>query len=212
MLVPVIFDSQQYSRSRPPELGERVRFELFWNDPFARLWAGLRPGWSLTANLTATNADTVVHLGSTPEQNTRLQPATATSGGLRFGYTSTIPVPATLTVSGALRVTAFDTPNRPPGEPLTAWSNTVDEDRVTTGIVQRLQLVSILNDFRTGSHVGWHELERIAGTEWFYNLVNPPESLHVYRPAEEPDDRAPRTGFSVPVRTEILVLDLAVDD
>ncbi|WP_157226163.1 hypothetical protein [Rhodococcus sp. AW25M09] len=68
----VIYDVELYSRTTPTELGERVRFELFWNARFARMWAGVQPEWSLIAQLAATAAPTVTHLGATPEQNTQM--------------------------------------------------------------------------------------------------------------------------------------------
>ncbi|MGF0313785.1 hypothetical protein [Rhodococcus sp. IEGM1428] len=115
-------------------------------------------------------------------------------GALRFKYTAPIPVPASVTISGALRVTAFDTPNRALNAPLKAWSNTVDDDHVTTGTVQRIQLVSILIDFARGPHAGWSGPQPIAGTEWFYDLVQPPEQLHHYLPGRHDDEPEPRVA------------------
>ena len=103
-------------------------------------------------------------------------------GGLRFKckFTASIPPFRSLTVSGALRMTGSDT--RRPGA--VGPSRELHEAAVSTGTVQRLQLVSILIDWRPGRITGTATQQPIAGTEWFYDLAAPPDRLHTYRPRD----------------------------
>lgn len=76
---------------------------------------------------------------------------------------------------------------------------------MTTGTVQRIQLVSILIDWRPGLITGTENQQPIAGTEWFYDLAAPPQALHTYRP------RGGETGIvREQLRQELLLVDLAV--
>jgi len=200
--VPVIVDHAAYRSYLPPALGDRVRWQLFWNDPFAQWWSQLRPQWSLTAQLADT--DTVARIGPELPGGTATQSGIGSLGDLRFKcrYTASVPPPATLTVAGALRMTGADI--RRPGA--AAPSRKLQEQAMTTGVVKRIQLVSILMDWRPGILPGTATQQPIAGTEWFYDLASPPDALHTYRP------RQGRTGFTdEQLRQELLLVDLAVE-
>ncbi|WP_156045343.1 MULTISPECIES: hypothetical protein [Actinomycetes] len=69
-----------------------------------------------------------------------------------------------------------------------------------------MQLVSIVLDHRPSLNIDnpdpsrqWTSLQPIAGTEWFYELAQPPVQLHTYRPHEREPGQ---------LRQELLLLDL----
>lgn len=202
MTVPVIFDHADYISYPPPALGDQVRWQLFWNDPFAHWWSQLRPGWSLTAGLSETATE--AHIGPELAEGTAMQSGIGNLGGLRFKcrFTASIPPPSSLTVSGALRMTASNL--RRPGAASPA--SELHEAAMTTGTVQRIQLVSILIDWRPGRITGTANQQPIAGTEWFYDLAAPPEVLHTYRPRDGETEVVREQ-----LRQELLVVDLAVE-
>lgn len=200
MRVPVVVDSQQYSRSNSLMLGERVAWEMVWNEPFARWWAGLRPGWNLTVQLQPAKGPKVTRVGATPADDIEMQPSVGSRGNLRFGYTARVPIPHSLTVSGALRMTGGSARHQDLATPSSTSTN--EAYLVTSGTLARIQLVSILVDLRPGSFPQWSGFEPIAGTEWFYELAAPPERLHNYRSAEGPPTCT---------REEILLIELEVD-
>lgn len=200
--VPVIFDHATYRSFIPPALGDHVQWHLFWNEPFAQWWSQLRPAWSLTTQLAAAHTPTVTHLGPTPAEDTQMQPSIGWHGNLRFRYTAAIPTPATLIISGALRMIGGGRPR--PGA--ATHSNNLLQAAITTGTVERLQLVSILFDWRPGVLAGTANQQPIAGTEWFYNLASPPQALHTYRPYEGKGE-----ALHDQLRHELLLVDLAVE-
>jgi hypothetical protein len=77
---------------------------------------------------------------------------------------------------------------------------------VSTGTVQRIQLVSILIDWRPGLITGTATQQPIAGTEWFYDLAAPPDRLHTYR-----QGNGESGSLREQLRQELLLIDLAVE-
>ncbi len=71
LTVPIIFDHAGYISYSPPALGDRVRWQLFWNDTFAHWWPQLRPGWSLTVPLS--EAAIEAHVGPESDEGTAMQ-------------------------------------------------------------------------------------------------------------------------------------------
>ncbi|SIS18617.1 hypothetical protein [Williamsia sterculiae] len=181
MIVPVLIDEHRYRQGIAPQVGDDVRWQLFWNEPFAGWWPGLRPGWSLTAALRPAASEPVTHLGARPEDNTLMQPAIGTVGALRVHCTAQIPVPDTVVLSGAVRLKAglrprADTPqSHPLGRP--------GEVAYTEGVIAGMHLVSIKLDYRAHPQwPAWHRREPIAGSERIYDLDQPPAELHTHWP------------------------------
>ncbi len=196
MIIPAVFDGVQYAYSRPPALGERVCWELVWNEPMGRRWSALQPGWRISTALQPADEDPVMMLGGHDmQERVAVQPSIASRGDLRIRYKAPIPVPATLDVWGAVRVlaTADPRPGRPDARPPVPAFETVGE-------VTRLRLVSMLIDWEL-KREGWIGMEPVPGAEWVYELAAPPSALHHYRP---PGDDASA------VRNEMLLVDLAV--
>ncbi|MFW0795093.1 hypothetical protein AAFP30_14875 [Gordonia sp. CPCC 205515] len=154
----------------------------------------LRPDWRFEADLRP--ADIVQPPKLIGEKHQRLR-AIARRGPVQidcqvYGY-----VPETLTLTGAVHITG-----RPPVGSATARA----ESHPVIATVVRLQLVSIVVDHRPSANIDnpdprvmFTRPEPIAGTEWFYELAQPPETLHWYRPREG------ETGL---LRQELLLVDL----
>ena len=197
MILPAIFS---YKRERPlPRLGEHGGWHLSWNSKSADLWAGLRPDWRLNAALQARHDQTNTPI---PGQKQPLLAAIATAGEVQIDCRVYGSVPEHITLSGAVHITGrvgADDPDRRglPPRP------------VTPATVTRMQLVSIILDHRPMSNIDnpdpsrqYTNLQPIAGTEWFYELAQPPRQLHTYRPHDREVGQ---------LRQELLLLDLDLD-
>lgn len=179
MILPAIFN---YRREQPlPRLGEHGNWHLVWNSKSADLWAGLRPGWRLNAELQARHDQTFTPI---PGEKQPILPAIATAGDVQIDCRVYGSVPEDITLSGAVHITGragnedSGRRGRPPRP-------------VTTATVTRMQLVSIVLDHRPMMNIDnpdptrqYTNLQPIAGTEWFYELAQPPRQLHTYRPHE----------------------------
>jgi hypothetical protein len=179
-----------------PQLGEHGYWNLFWNSKFADLWAGLRPDWRLNAVLQARHEHTITPM---PGQKQPLLAAIATSGEVEIHCRVYGSVPESITLSGAVHITSRAGENDPDRRGLPPRP-------VTAATVTRMQLVSIVFDHRPSINIDnpdpgrqWTNLQPIAGTEWFYELAQPPRQLHNYRPHEREADQ---------LRQELLLLDL----
>lgn len=162
----------------------------------ADLWAGLRPDWRLNAALQARHDQTITPI---PGQKQPLMASIATVGEVQIDCRVYGSVPGNITLSGAVHITGRvgeDDPDRRglPPRP------------VTPATVTRMQLVSIVFDQRPMSNIDnpdprrqYTNLQPIAGTEWFYELAQPPRQLHTYRPHEREAGQ---------LRQELLLLDL----
>ncbi|WP_182358232.1 hypothetical protein [Tomitella gaofuii] len=198
MIVPAVFDAVQYSYSLPPAVGERVCWELVWNESMGRWWSALQPGWRITTALRPADEDPVMMLGGRDmQERVAVQPSIASSGGLRVRYETAAPVPLSLTMHGAVRVLATTNPRPGRRDALPPTPGFA-----TFGEVTRLRLVSMLIDWEL-KREGWIRMEPAPGAEWIYELAEPPPTLHHYRPPGE-DTSA--------VRNEVLLVDLAVPD
>jgi hypothetical protein len=197
MILPAIFN---YTREQIlPQLGEHGEWHLFWNSRSADLWAGIRPGWHLSAELRARHDQEITPLHG---QKQTILPAIATSGEVQIDCRVYGSVPENLTLTGAVHIAGRageETPDRR-GQP---------PRPVTAATVTRMQLVSIVFDHRPMMNIDnpdpsrqYTNLQPIAGTERFYELAQPPPQLHTYRPHER------ETGQ---LRQELLVLDLDTD-
>lgn len=194
MILPAIFN---YRREQAlPQLGEHGKWHLSWNSSSADLWAGLRPDWHLSAALQARHDRKITPI---PGEKQTLLPAIATSGDVQIDCRVYGSVPKGITLAGAVHITgrAGDTaPDRRRMAPRP----------VTAATVTRMQLVSIVFDHRPSINIDnpdpsqqYMNLQPIAGTEWFYELAQPPPQLHTYRPHEREAGQ---------LRQELLLLDL----
>ncbi|PZU04385.1 MAG: hypothetical protein DI630_01250 [Gordonia sp. (in: high G+C Gram-positive bacteria)] len=194
MILPAIFN---YRREQPtPQLGEHGHWHLSWNSPSADLWAGLRPDWRLDAALQARHDRTTTPI---PGQKQPILPAIATAGEVQIDCRVYGSVPEYITLSGAVHITGRAGHEDPDRRGLPPRS-------VTTATVTRMQLVSIIFDHRPSINIDnpdpsrqYTNLQPIAGTEWFYELAQPPLQLHTYRPHEREPGR---------FRQELLLVDL----
>ncbi|GAA4811551.1 hypothetical protein GCM10023353_15170 [Tomitella cavernea] len=196
----MVFDAKKYIWFEPPAVGDQVRWQLWWTEEWNRYWAGLRPGWRLTTELRASSRAPKTYLDpDSPAGTVIKQSAIAICGDLRAKYVAPIPIPDSLTMSGALTVNATEKrrPARAPDAP------EMDPETITVGTVTGLQVVSVLHDWGAVDRHGWSGFEPIAGNEWFYDVVRAPARLHHYRPSD-PDSSA--------VRNEVLLVDLDVSD
>lgn len=194
MILPAIFN---YRREQPPpQLGERDEWHLSWNSTSADLWAGLRSDWRLDAALQARHDQTTTPISG---QKQPILPAIATAGEVQIDCRVYGSVPENITLSGAVHITGRAGHEDPDRRGLPPRS-------MTAATVTRMQLVSIVFDHRPAINIDnpdpsrqYTNLEPIAGTEWFYELAQPPVQLHTYRPHErEPGE----------LRQELLLVDL----
>ena len=194
MILPAIFEYTP--QQAPPRIGEHGEWHLFWNAGFADLWAGLRPDWRLSAALQPRHDQPAAPIvGQKP---TRL-PAIATSGEVQIDCHVYGSVPENITLAGAVRITGRA------GRAASDYRGQPGRS-VTAATVTRMQLVSIVIDHRPMMNIDnpdpdrqYENLQPIAGTEWFYELAQPPLQLHTYRPhVREPGQ----------LRKELLLLDL----
>lgn len=196
MLTPVVIASDRYDAMAHPRLGDVVTWELWWGGSYPHTYSQLEPGWSLDAQLRPTDAPATTRLGGT-RADTVEQPCIASHGAVQFHVLSPVPVPEAVTVTGALSVTV-GTPL--PGEQMRGPWHEVDPDTLTTGTVRRLRVVSMGWALRPTRHPGWHSNAPVPGTEWVYDLAQPPEQLHWHQLAEN--------DFGFVRRSEVLLVDL----
>lgn len=194
MFLPAIFNYRR--EQRLPQLGEHSEWHVSWNSKSADLWAGLRPEWRLNAALQIRHDQTITSIAG---QKQPLLAAIATSGEVQIDCRVYGSVPANITLSGAVHITGRvgeDDPDRRglPPRPVTAAT------------VTRMQLVSVVFDHRPSINIDipdpsrqYTNLQPIAGTEWFYELAQPPRQLHTYRPHDREVGQ---------LRQELLLLDL----
>ncbi len=197
MLTPVVLETSQYIRNTHPRLGDVVTWELGWGPSNPRRWSELEPGWSMAAQVRAADKPTRTRLGASGAHNTVEQPCIGSRGGVQFHFSSPLPVPETVTVTGALSVTV-GTPL--PGRPMRGGWHEVDPGTLTTGAVRRLRVVSMAHARRPSRHPGWFGEWPVPGTEWVYDLAEPPEALRWYELAEN--------DFGATRRSEVLLVDL----
>lgn len=194
MILPALFN---YKREQPPpQLGERDEWRLSWNSKSAGLWAGLRPDWRLNAALQARHDQIMTLL---PGQKQPTLPAIATAGEVLIDCRVFGSVPEKITLRGAVHITGRAGREDPDYRGLPPRP-------VTAATVTRMQLVSIIFDHRPTMNIDnpdpnrqYTNLQPIAGTEWFYELAQPPRQLHTYRPHEREPGQ---------LRQELLLLDL----
>lgn len=196
MLTPVVVHDNEYNRTTHPRLGDVVTWELWWGATYPHTYSQLEPDWSLTAQVRPTSAPTRTRLGGT-EPDTVEQPCIASYGALQFHVSSPLPVPETMTVTGALSVTV-GTPL--PGQQMRGPWHEVDPSTLTTGTVRRLRVVSMAWALRPTRHRGWHATGPVPGTEWVYDLAEPPDQLRWHELADN--------DFGYVRRNEILLVDL----
>lgn len=185
-----------YGRGTHPRLGDVVTWELWWGATYPHTYSELAPDWSLTAQLRPTEEATTTRLGGT-DADTVEQPCIGSHGALQFRVLVPLPVPGTLTVTGALSVT-MGTPL--PGQPMRRPWGEVDPDTLATGTVQRLRVVSMASALQPTRHPGWHSNRPVPGTEWVYDLAEPPDHLRAHELADN--------DFGYVRRSEILLVDL----
>ena len=196
MLTPVVVHGDQYDQTSHPRLGDVVTWELWWGASYPDTYNQLEPDWSLTARVCPTDAAPTTRLGGTEPDITE-QPCVGSHGAVQFHISLPVPVPETITVTGALSVTV--------GTPLPSqrmrrpWGE-VDPDSLTTGTVRRLRVVSIAFALRPTRHPGWHANAPVPGTEWVYELAEPPEQLRWYDLADN--------DFGYVRRSELLLVNL----
>lgn len=192
----MVLGTSEYYRTIHPRLGDVVTWELGWK---AGLWSGLAPGWSMTATVRAAQLPTRTRRGATEAEDTVEQPCLGSRRGMQFFFDSPLPIPESVVVMGAFRV-AVATPL--PDQPMRGPWHEVDPDTLTTATVRRLRVVSTALAMRPSSYPGWFRNERVPGTEWFYDLTEPPEELHSYELAEN------ELGHTR--RDEVLLVDLEI--
>jgi len=197
VITPVVLESDQYIRNAHPHLGDLVTWELGWTESLARKWSELVPGWSMVAEVRAADKPTTTRLGGAGEEDVIEQPCIGSRGGVQFFFSSPLPIPETITVTGALRV-AVGTPL--PGKPMQGPWHQVVPSTLTTGTVRRLRVVSMAWAMRPSRHPGWFGEGPVPGTEWVYDLAEPPAELHWYELA--------KNDFGMTRRNEVLLVDL----
>jgi len=197
VITPVVVSSDQYVRNTHPRLGDVVTWELWWGEASSGWRSEFAPGWSLVADVRAADRPTTTRLGGAGEEDVVEQPCIASRGGVQFFFSSPLPVPETITVTGALSVTV-GTPL--PGKPMRGPWHEVDPSTLTTGTVRRLRVVSMAWAKRPSRHPRWYGKGPVPGTEWFYDLAEPPAELHWYHLAEN--------DFGMLLRNEVLLVDL----
>jgi len=195
VITPVVISSNQYVRNTHPRLGDVVTWELFWGE--SDTWSQFAPGWSLVAEVRAADKPTTTLLVTTEEENVIEQPCIGSCGGVQFFFSSPLPIPETITVTGALGVTV-GTPL--PGRPMRGGWHEVDPGTLTTGTVRRLRVVSMAHARRPSRHPGWFGEWPVPGTEWVYDLAEPPAELHWYELA--------KNDSGMTRRSEVLLVDL----
>lgn len=116
---------------------------------------------------------------------------------MQLTLAATLPTPLSITVTGALQVRA-GTPY--PGMAMRDSWGPADESALTTGTVRRLRVVSITHAWRRvpGPRVRTNQL--VPGSEWVYEMAEPPDELHNYELA--PNDSGLKR------RGEVLVVNL----
>ncbi len=194
MITPVVISSDQYVRNTRPRLGDVVTWELFWGE--SNTWSQFAPGWSLVAEVRAADKPTTTRLGGAGEEDVVEQPSIGSRGGVQFFFSSPLPIPETVTVTGALGVTV-GTPL--PGTPMRGPWHEVDPSTLTTGTVRRLRVASMAWGWRP-SRLGGRGERPVPGTEWVYDLAEPPAELHWYELA--------KNDFGMTRRNEVLLVDL----
>ncbi len=98
-------------------------------------------------------------------------------GGVQLTFASALPIPESVTVTGALQVRA-GTPY--PGMAMCGSWGPADESALTTGTVRRLRVVSIVHGWRRVPGSRWRTNRLVPGSEWVYEMAQPPEELHSY--------------------------------
>lgn len=187
MILPVYVDYRAYRQLGQPRLGQRVHWRLFWNSEFVNWWSGLRPGWRVVTTLYPTPA-------APPIRMFGLKRATvsgiAVRGGARIDCRGYDVFPDPLVLTGAVKALGTSAP-----------SDTVMA-AVTSGTVIRMQLVSVVMDWRTSENLAMagfrgycQTIQPIAGTETFTEL-----------------DVAPEVLAAGAASQEVLVVDLEVDE
>ncbi len=196
MLTPVVVHSDRYDAMTHPRLGDVVRWQLWWGVTYPGTYSELEPGWSLTAQVRPTGEPTTTPLAGT-EADTTTQRCIGSDGAVQFHLMVPVPVPETITVSGALSV-LVGTPL--PGQPMRGPWNEVDPGTLTTGTIRRLRVVSMASALRPTRHPRMYANSPVPGTEWVYDLAEPPEQLHAHELADN--------DFGYVRRTEVLLVDL----
>ncbi|QTI69787.1 hypothetical protein [Gordonia polyisoprenivorans] len=169
MILPVYVDYRAYRQLGLPRLGQRVHWRLFWNSEFANWWSGLRPGLQMAMTLYPTPA-------APPIRMFGLKRATvsgiAVRGGARIDCRGYDVFPDPMVLTGAVKALGTSAP-----------SDTVMA-AVTSGMVTRMQLVSVVMDCRTSENLvmtrslGYFQsLRPIAGMEVLTELGVAPEVL-----------------------------------
>lgn len=197
MLTPVVLGTSQYARTTHPQLGDEVTWELGWTPHNSLTWSEFEPAWSMTAQVQARDKPMTTRLRASQAEHKVEQPCTGSADGVTFLFSSPLPVPETVTVTGALAVSVgTPLPNRPMQGP---WHE-VDPATLTTGVMARLRVVSMAWAMRPTRYAGWQAQGPVPGTEWVYDLAEPPEELHWFELAEN--------DFGFRRRDEVLLVDL----
>lgn len=195
MLTPVILEASQYVRNTHPRLGEVVTWELRPGN--STTFSEFEPGWSMTASVRVADKPTTTRLRASKDEHSVEQPCIASQGAVQFRCSFPLRVPKTVTVTGALSVTV-GTPL--PGQPMQGPMHEVDPSTLTTGTVRRLRVVSMAWAMQPTRHNGWFSPGPVPGTEWVYDLAEPPDELHWFELAEN--------DFGFLRRNEVLLVDL----
>lgn len=196
MLTPVVVHSDRYDAMTHPRLGDVVAWQLWWGATYPGTYSQLEPDWSLTARVRPTDASPTTRLGGT-EPDTVEQRCIGSHGAVKFHIMLLVPVPETVTVTGALSVTV-GTPL--PGQPVRGPSHEVDPGTLTAGTVRRLRVVSMASALRPTRDPRMLANSPVPGTEWVYDLAEPPEQLRWHELADN--------DFGYVRRSEVLLVDL----
>ncbi|MGC0363954.1 hypothetical protein ABH922_001938 [Rhodococcus sp. 27YEA15] len=199
MITPVVIGSMKIRWFAPPELGETIRWGLFWNPGCATRWVALTPPWAVTATVRSSSKPRTTRLGRDSSVDIAVQPSIGHLGSLQFMFDADMPVPSRIDVSGALILNAGTSRKGPIlGQ---VWAD-FDDDAVTVGVVRRLRLMSVESDVRPdaslphGTTWGWATRQFLPGTERFYELRRAPKALASY-PLTDRANGAWRESFLV---------------